>query len=314
MRIRELLTLLTKSIILFALITFFIFHITPAYEQNYTAALTDKIEKMKSIDTAKIVLIGNSNLAFGIDSEKIEQAFKMPVINMGLHGGLGNAFHEEMAKLNISAGDIYIICHTDYFDNDTLEDGVLAWTTIENKRNLWNLLRKRDIPVMIDAFPAYLKKCIRLWEEDTDNEIPGNEYYRRNSFNSYGDIGVKRENSELNSLGIEATEYCPRINDICMYRLNTLNSYINANGACMVVAGYPIIVKERPSAAFLEALSVFQAQLEAQLECTVISDFTEYCYDESYFFDTVYHLTDAGVALRTEQLIKDLGKITTFKR
>ena len=29
---------------------------------------------------------------------KIEKEVGMPVVNMGLHGNLGNAFHEQMAK------------------------------------------------------------------------------------------------------------------------------------------------------------------------------------------------------------------------
>ena len=50
------------------------------------------------IEEPKIILIGNSNLAFGIDSEKIENSVGMPVVNLGLHGSLGNEFHESMAK------------------------------------------------------------------------------------------------------------------------------------------------------------------------------------------------------------------------
>ena len=112
----------------------------------------------------------------------------MPVINIGLHGGLGNTFHEETAKINVEKGDIYVICHTDYSDNGNIEDGVLAWTCIENKAKLWHLLRKQDFSTMMHAFPTYLKKCIRRWIDESSNEIPNDQYYRRNSFNSYGDI------------------------------------------------------------------------------------------------------------------------------
>ena len=154
MKKQRLFILLINMFIMTLLISGFIFKIIPSYEQSYSASLADKVERLRSINQPKIVLVGNSNLAFGIDSEKIEQELKMPVVNMGLHGGIGNAFHEGMAKANITAGDIYVICHTDYSDDDTLNDGVLTWTTIENKRELWFLLRKQDIPVMIDAFPV----------------------------------------------------------------------------------------------------------------------------------------------------------------
>lgn len=50
--------------------------------------------------------IANANLAFGIESEEIEEAFGMSVVNMELRGSLGNAFLERMALFNVRDGDI----------------------------------------------------------------------------------------------------------------------------------------------------------------------------------------------------------------
>ena len=107
----------------------------------------------QSIDEPKIVLLGHSSLAFGIDSERIEEAFGMPVVNMGLHGGNGNAFHEEMAKYNVEQGDIYIICHSDYDDDNVIQDAMTAWSSIENHLNLWKILRVNDIGTMAKVCP-----------------------------------------------------------------------------------------------------------------------------------------------------------------
>ena len=93
--------------------------------------LLDKSARLKSIDGSKIVLIGDSNVSFGFQSELIEQAYGIPVVNMGLHGGLGNAFHEEMAKINVHEGDIYVICHHTFADNGKIDDTELAWITLE---------------------------------------------------------------------------------------------------------------------------------------------------------------------------------------
>ena len=103
------------------------------------ASLIDKVQRLENLHEPKIVLIGDSNLAFGIDSEKIEEAFGMPVVNMGLHGGLGNAFHEEMTRLNVTEGDIYIICHCSYSDDGQLKNKELAWITLENHPSLWKI-------------------------------------------------------------------------------------------------------------------------------------------------------------------------------
>lgn len=74
------------------------------YNDNYDAVLIDKVDRLKSINEPKIILVGDSNVAFGMNSKKIEEELGMPVVNLGLHGALGNAFHEQIAKLNIGGG------------------------------------------------------------------------------------------------------------------------------------------------------------------------------------------------------------------
>ncbi len=38
----------------------------------------------------------------------------------------------------------------------------------------------------------------------------------------------------------------------------------------------------------------------------MISDYRDYCYDVSYFYDGMYHLNTEGARKRTSQLIMDL--------
>ena len=132
-------------------------HVLPQYNKGALASLIDKTNRLESIGEPKVVLIGNSNLTFGMDSKRLSEAIGMPVVNMGLHGGLGNAFHEEMAKLNVCSGDIYIICHTDYADDDSIGNEQLVWTAIENNFFLWRLIRTKDYIDMLYAFPSYFK-------------------------------------------------------------------------------------------------------------------------------------------------------------
>lgn len=137
--------------------------IMPQYLYSYNASLLDKMERLTSLTEPKIVLISNSNLAFGMDCSLLEEAFQMPVVNAGVHGGLGNAFQEEIAKVNITEGDLIIVCHTDYDDDDTIVDPVIAWLTVENHPELWRLIRWKDIPDMYFSFPDYAKRVISLW-------------------------------------------------------------------------------------------------------------------------------------------------------
>ena len=120
--VRNLGVLLCIVVVLCSLYFGIFFMSVPAqYADNYNASLIDKVDRLESIDEPKIILVGNSNLAYGINSELIEESMGMPVANLGLHGGLGNKFLERIALLGINEGDLVIICHTDYSDKNELK-------------------------------------------------------------------------------------------------------------------------------------------------------------------------------------------------
>lgn len=292
----------TGKLMLFSLLVFLWFQYThPQYTGTYNASLIDKTERLMAAGGPGIVLIGNSNLVFGIDSELLEEKTGVPVVNMGLHGGLGNVFHEQMAKLNVRKGDIYIICHSDYNDEDNIADAQLAWLTIENHYQLWKLIRISDIKKMAQAFPVYLKKSLALYALGTGNQDSGG-VYARSAFNSYGDCKLERKGSIFTSM--EKVD-APGLNHNTIRRLNGLNQYLTRRGAVMLVAGYPIGSGELT--ADRQEFVKFQRRLAEALDCPVISDFEDYMYDYSYFYDYNYlHLNSEGAQLRTRQLIKDI--------
>ena len=298
---KVILLLLSVLLILGILIVICFGCILPQYENNYTAGLLDKVTYLKAIQEPKIVLIGNSNLAFGMNSQKMEEELGMPVVNMGFHGGLGNAFHEEMAKINVTDGDIVIICHSDYSDDDGIGDAGLAWITLENHYELWDLLRKSDIKDMLMALPNYMLKSYFLCFTRTGN-LSGDYYYSKEAFNQYGD--VKSGRVQNGYVFHENSNTLPQINEICMERLNALNSYMTERGATLLVAGYPIADGQYTPAK--DEYVHFQNELQNKLDCKVISDFTDYFLDYRYFYDTAYHLNDEGVEIRTNLLIKDV--------
>lgn len=298
------------SCVFFGLLFLFFKVIMPQYSYNYNAALQDKINRLSSVESPKIVLIGNSNLAFGINSAMLEDAFGMPVVNMGLHGGLGNAFHEEMAKINVREGDIILIAHTEFADDDTISDPVLAWLTIENHPDLWRLIRPKDIPDLFLSYPDYAKKALTLWSAREGNEADLGTVYDRTAFNEYGDVAFRRPETILEADFFEKNPIpVPQINAECTTRLNRLNEYVTQKGAVLLTAAFPIPAGENTPPA--EDYIRFQQQLSECLDFPVISDYTNYFFEYRYFYDTAGHLTDEGAVLRTRQLILDLQNYLT---
>lgn len=288
--------------VLVVLVIFMAVVVLPQYNYVYTASLCDKMERLTSLEDSKIVLVGNSNLTFGINSEMLEEAFDMPVVNMGLHASMGNAFHEEMAKINLHEGDIIVVAHTSYSDHDKISDPVTAWLAVENHPQLWQIIRPKDIPDMFFAFPTYARKALTLWASKEGNEKNTGTVYSRFAFNEYGDVCLERQPGSYTFT--EKSVRLPKVNAVCTRRLNELNKYVTDRGASLVIAGYPIAYGEftPPEEKYVQ----FQEELQDAVDCPVISDYRDYFLGYEYFYDTEYHLTLEGADIRTKQLIRDL--------
>lgn len=280
--------------------------IAPQYTHEYNASFIDKMARLESIKQPKIVLASNSNLAFGIQSDLIEDALGMPVVNLGLHGGLGNAFHERMPLFNLTAGDIIVIAHLDYHDDDIIADPELALLTVENYFHYWKIFRPKDYPRIICAFPKYAYKCLFRFLLKSDQEPTTPTCYTRSAFNEYGD-NIFPRNIEAGES--EPSLRHPSVNDTCMNRINALYRNCKMKGATVVIAGTPIV---SGLAGFnLDEYKRFQSEVERRTECPVISDFTDYVFDKRYFYASSLHMTNDGAKLRSEQLIKDLKAFLT---
>lgn len=299
---KKLLIISIFALTLFGLRAGYVFGVVlPQYSQSYVASLIDKMERLQRINESKIVLLGNSNVAFGFQSELIEKEFGMSVVNMGLHDSLGNAFHEQMALQNICEGDIYIICHSDYSDDDMIKNPDLAWQALENHWNLYRILRIKDVPVMLGSYLSYEKKAVNLWKRGTGNRSLDN-CYKRDAFNEYGDNVFPREKSEYEFS--DGDIVVSGISQTTVKRINKLNAYLTERGAVLLIAGYPIADGEYTPEA--EEYEIFQKELAEKLDCPIISDFCDYMFSYDLFYDTVLHLTDEGAYQRTVQLIEDL--------
>lgn len=302
---------------LFVMFDFFV--IGSQFKYTYQASLIDKVNRLTSINEPKIILVGNSNVAFGFHSEEIEKEFGMPVVNLGFSASLGNAYHEQIAKLNINEGDIVVICHTSFSNEDEITDPLAAWVAYDLNKSLWPIFREKDYKTILPAYPSYWKKAFVRWISNSGNRVPeeshathfAEEPYARCYFNEYGDIVCRPLEFQEDFAGYGARQ-ASEIDDICINRLNELNKYCIEHGAAMVVAGYPIIYEQyvEPKQDFEN----FQEKLGTALDCDVISNYTDYFYPCDYFYDTSSHLTDEGAQTRTQQLICDLKRWNDAKQ
>lgn len=287
------------TIIAFAEIIFYT-KISPQYSLGYCASIIDKLNYAATLKQPKIILVGNSNVPFGFDSEILEEETGMAVVNLGLHGSFQNAFHEELAKKSLNKGDIILICHSNFSDKGTISQHNLACITIENNFRYLKFLSPKDyFPYFICSFD-YMAKATGLYLSHEGNKDT-KDVYSRNAFNKYGDVTYPR-----NFLGnLEKAEF-PKINSTCMNRLKKLKLYAEKKGATVLIAGYPILTDKENETEQRNYFIHFQNELETASPVPVISNYQDYFFDENYFYNTNLHLTNEGARIRTEKTAEDL--------
>lgn len=286
-----------------AVLLFNFFVVGNQNEYIYNGAIIDKLNRLNSINEPKIIIVGNSNVAFGINSKMIEDEIGMPVVNLGLHGSLGNRFHQNIAKSNINEGDIVVMAHTNYDHLSEVSDYRLMWVTIEKHTEMYKYLDPQDYKQMLYNLFPYVKSSTLRWISGKGKDVPVDSY-SRTAFNEYGDIVRRNNPRDKSTFYKNGSVIIPLITDDIAEQINDYNKYIEDRGAKLVVAAYPIADGEyTPSK---DKFDNFEDKLREKLDCDVISHFSDYFIPVDYFYDAIYHLNDEGVTIRTNLLINDL--------
>lgn len=292
-----------KGISLFVILVFFAVHIImPSLPNGYMAVFIAKLERENNISEPKIILMGGSNVAYGIRSDMLEEALGMPVVNMGLHAGLGQTFCMDLARKGIHEGDIVIIMPEWYDFSDGLMDGTLAWLILDNDLTLLTEVRPLDYKSLVKGFPAYFKRACTYWTKEARKKVDD-----RKDYNEYGDQIAGREAGNIMEEGYISSEVFPTtVNDELMAYYNNYNQYVQERGAIMVMASMPII--EALVEGHEEEAALRQEKVKEAVDFPVISDWMDYVYPVEYFYDSNYHLNGRGSFLRTQQLIDDIKR------
>ena len=80
-----------------------------AADDSYLAAVLEKDRIIRNTPSPKIILVGGSNLAFGIDSRMMQDSLGLNVVNMGLYAKLGLKYMLAQVRPYIQRGDVVVV-------------------------------------------------------------------------------------------------------------------------------------------------------------------------------------------------------------
>ncbi len=264
----------------------------------------------------KIVLVGGSNLAFGIDSPMIEAATGCPVANMGINGYLGVRFMLRQVEPHVRSGDVVVLAfeHDSFFKSvDGTPSDQVAVVKAAPATLAYYTWKQRWRQLEAVPFVAQ-QKILRLMGRAYDR-VADPTALEPGLIHSIETVAGVTPNGDLVShLGVDwpydledgydATTL-PLDGEI-IGLLQRFGARMDERGVRVVMSYTPVLrdYYERHRA----SLERIHALLGQAPPLVAPSPPRGYVYDRPLFFDTVYHLNAEGRALRTERLIDDLDR------
>lgn len=268
-----------------------------------------KLDLLKNTPSPRIIITGGSNVAFGIDSELIEEYFQLPVINHGLVVGLGVTPIKELRDY-IKPGDVIVISLEYYnFSNSASFYGfpeyLADWIEFSPERIKYLNHPLREAPSMINIIlQRKLNRQLNFYLYGQSlEEMRG--LYTGDQFNSYGDfIGHLNLDPESQS-AIGSSAYPLTTLDEAYTFLADFNQYALAHGARVFYEPQPNRYTNCEATGDKE-LDNFYRTLQRKTSIRVLTSSDQLCMPDEYFFDTPYHLNATGREFRTQRLIRNL--------
>ena len=285
----------------------------PVPDAIFSSSIIDLKEEIliKNKNQKKIVVLGGSNVAFGIDSIEIKKAFGIKTINFGCMAGIGPEILLSKIKNYTSSGDIIIFCW---------EYGLYRFKRSGSNFTYLNLIfgplttLRSNYPIMdkIRLNLKYPTSHIRTSIAVAYNPFADPEIFRCSwNFDEYGNVRsiqeqiVKEEeliNSPLSALMTELTI----TNDVKEILTDFVHSCRNNN--IKVLSTWPntfnnpkYIKNKVVEKNFLTIKDFWQ-----NLDVPMIGMPEDSMLTAEFFHDTYYHLNSKGVKIRTKKLIDNL--------
>ncbi len=307
----RIIALITALLIPFIAAALMIFAAPPVYGETFLGELAPKFERLTSIEQPKIVVIGGSSVAFGLDSASLEEYTGMPVVNFGLYATLGTKVMLDLSLSGLGKGDIVVVAPE--LDEQTLSlyfNAEAAWQALESD---YSMLKYVGSDNYSDLAGGAIKYC----SDKTGYILSGKRpfptgVYRRDSFNEYGDISYPRRKNVM-TIGFDPNRRISLTPDIFSGEFITyLNEYIakaEKKGATVYFDFCPLNRSALSSDTTDDSLFEFYSFIRKNIKCRIIGSLKTSIMNEEYFYDTNFHLNDKGVKLHTAHMAENLLRV-----
>lgn len=288
----QILLLITVIIVSTLAIVVAVPHNRQAYLYEYVA----KERMLREVPSPRIIFVGGSNLAFGLDSGIIADSLGLNVVNYGLHGGLGLKYMIDDVARNLQRGDIVVVApeyehfYNAMYGGDAELSSVLVYSGWKNAGAL-------NVPQLLNALsglPLYVR---------TNLHTPaGEREYSSRNFNAFGDETVHWSlPSEVVTPSPIEGEFDAAFTAYFARKIEEMRREHEVVVLPPVLMSSAYDLNERKIGAVAEALEERGTPFQMPTRSGVLPD--------SCAYDTQYHMNRTGAERNTYRLLQSLDTL-----
>ncbi|CAN5172730.1 hypothetical protein BH09BAC6_BH09BAC6_15360 [soil metagenome] len=276
---------------------------TPNVLKSLIFAQIDKDALLVSTPSPRLILVGGSNLSFGINSQLLHDSLKLNPVNTAIEASVGLKYMLDHSKSFVKKGDVVIVSpeYHQYFGNYMYGGDDLLRTVMDVSRRNYKLL---SVKQWLNISPGIMSYACSKFNPNNyfpDKKQPNMIVYKRNSFNEFGDVDAHWSQKTKRVPPISG--FRGAFNTDAIAELNKFRSEIQQKGATLLVT-YPAI---QPRSYKNNIAQLNQVQLAlCNAGFRTLGTPGRYVLPDSLFYNTFYHLIKQGVDERTRLLIHNI--------
>lgn len=277
------------------------------YGDTFMGELKHKVQLLRDTEGKRIIVVGGSSVAFGIDSALLERHFPdYQVVNFGMYAALGTTVMLDLSEPYIREGDFVILMPeqqeqtlSDYFDASVM------WQGVDGAYELLFSLTPEQQGMMLGHFPHFAAQKFSFLLQDNVPQPEG--IYRRDSFNRYGDVVSEACSQNVMPGAFDANtpiRFDPSmVTAEFIERVNAYAASAAEKGAALWYGFCPMNAAAVDAEADVDA---FYDALQAQLVFPILGDPHDSILNAGWFYDTNFHLNSSGKTVFTRTLIRSM--------
>ena len=274
-------------------------------------AVVRQYDYFKSLQGEKIVFIGSSSLSFSLDLDLMEELVQRPCAILGNTYGTGLIFQTEIAKSNLSSGDIVVVEYQNYAYNTG--ESELLLSAVGKRYDMHRYYPKELLGKILEGYPSYFIKNLNYWRSwPFYVGLP----YDIAAYDERGNMSFIREECEIpEEFSDEVAErygwadFYSMIRGIDYRFVERLNEFVlwckdrNIKIYFIVPVVYEAAV---PDYCDRESVNAYDDAISSVLAAPLISHSADYIFPREFIYESIQHCTTAGAEVRTQLLYRDL--------